>query len=90
MAWIESGNLSHNDYLAVTTLAFLAFLIAAGFLFLGRAWMRAAAFPAFFLIFLIPMPDAMVDALETGSKFASAEAASLFFDASGTPVLWMA
>ena len=33
------------------------------------------------------MPDAMVNALETGSKVASAEAANLFFDASGTPIL---
>jgi exosortase C (VPDSG-CTERM-specific) len=87
LAWMGKATLTGNNYLTIATLAFLAFVVSAGFLFLGRAWMQAAAFPVFFLIFLIPMPGGMVDALETGSKFASAEAASLFFDASGTPVL---
>ena len=49
--------------------------------------MRSAAFPLAYLIFMVPMPDAMVDALETASKYASAEAANLFFHLSGTPVL---
>lgn len=48
--------------------------------------MAAAAFPFAFLIFMVPMPDAMVDALETGSKLASAEAANFFFNVTGTPV----
>jgi exosortase len=33
------------------------------------------------------MPDAMADSLETASKYASAEAANLFFHLSGTPFL---
>jgi len=49
--------------------------------------MSAAAFPVAFLFFMIPMPDAMVNALETGSKLASAEAATLFFYMSNTPFL---
>lgn len=49
--------------------------------------MAAAAFPTAFLIFMIPMPDAMADSLETGSKLAAAEAANLFFKMSGTPIL---
>jgi exosortase C (VPDSG-CTERM-specific) len=79
--------LSHNDYLALMALSFVCLLAAGGFLFLGRKWMAAAAFPIVFLIFIIPMPDAMADSLETGSKLASAEAANLFFKISGTPVL---
>jgi exosortase C (VPDSG-CTERM-specific) len=79
--------LSENDYLGVMTLAFLCFLVAGGFLFLGRSWMAAAAFPVAFLFFLIPMPDAMVDGLETASQLASAEAANLFFLASGMTFL---
>jgi exosortase C (VPDSG-CTERM-specific) len=54
---------------------------------MGRRWMYSAAFPLFFLLFMVPMPDAMVNALETASKLASAEAASLIFGISGTPVL---
>jgi exosortase C (VPDSG-CTERM-specific) len=79
--------LSQNDYLGVLTLSFLLFLVAGGFFFLGRKWMVAAAFPVLFLFFMIPMPDAMVDGLETASKLGSAETASLFFSLFGTPFL---
>lgn len=79
--------LSHNDYLALMTSSFICLLAAGGFFFLGRKWMGAIAFPFAFLIFMVPMPDAMADGLETASKLASAEAASLFFNIAGTPVL---
>lgn len=78
--------LSLNDGLALTALAFVALLAAGGFLFLGGRWMAAAAFPAAFLVFMIPLPDAAVDQLEKASTLASAEAAALYFKASGTPV----
>ena len=76
-----------NDYLALLTLSFLCCLAAGGFFFFGRDWMRAAAFPLVYLIFMVPMPDAMADALETASKYASAEVANFLFDLSGTPFL---
>ena len=76
-----------NDHLALLALSFLCCLAAGGFFFFGRDWMRAAAFPLAYLIFIVPMPDAMADALETASKFASAEAANLLFHISGTPFL---
>jgi exosortase C (VPDSG-CTERM-specific) len=76
-----------NYYFVLLTLSFLCCLAAGGFLFLGREWMRAAAFPMAYLIFMVPMPDAMADALETASKYASAEVANLFFHLSGTPFL---
>jgi exosortase C (VPDSG-CTERM-specific) len=79
-------SLSHNDYLALMTLSFVCFLAAGGFLWLGRKWMAAAAFPFAFLSFMVPMPDGMADALETASKLASTEAANLFFNVTGTPV----
>jgi exosortase C (VPDSG-CTERM-specific) len=78
---------SDNDRLALLSLSFLCFLAAGGFFFFGRGWMRAAAFPLAYLIFMVPMPDAMADALETASKYASAEVANLFFHLSGTPFL---
>jgi exosortase C (VPDSG-CTERM-specific) len=77
--------LSHNDYLALFAFSFVCLLAAAGFLFLGRRWMAAAAFPFAFLFFLVPLPDRAVDWLETASQLASAEAANLFFNMSGTP-----
>jgi exosortase C (VPDSG-CTERM-specific) len=79
--------LSQNDYLALMALAFVCFSAAGGFFFLGRKWMAAAAFPFAFLIFMVPMPDRVADFLETASKLASADAASMFFNISGTPVL---
>jgi exosortase C (VPDSG-CTERM-specific) len=79
--------LSRNDYLALFAFSFVCFLAAGGFLFLGRRWMAAAAFPFAFLFFLVPLPDGAVDWLETASKLGSAEAANLFFNMSGTPAL---
>ena len=76
-----------NGHLVLLTLSFLCFLAAGGFFFLGRDWMRAAAFPLAYLIFMIPMPDAMADALESASKYASAEVANVLFQLSGTPFL---
>jgi len=76
-----------NDRLTLLTLSFLCCLAAGGFFFFGRAWMQAATFPLAYLIFMVPMPDAMADTLETVSKYASAEVANLLFDLSGTPFL---
>ena len=78
---------SQNDALSLMALSFVCLLAAGGFLFLGQKWMVAAAFPFAFLIFMVPLPDGIVDLLETASKLGSAEAAALFFSIAGTPVL---
>jgi exosortase C (VPDSG-CTERM-specific) len=79
--------LSQNDSLSATALSFVCLLAAGGFLLLGRKWMAAAAFPFAFLVFIIPLPDAIVNWLETVSKLASAEVAVGLFIITGTPVL---
>jgi exosortase C (VPDSG-CTERM-specific) len=89
-AWtfgVFGSPLSLNDYLALMSLSFVCFLAAGGFFFLGRKWMAAAAFPFAFLIFIVPLPDRASDFLETASKLASAEAANLFFNMTGTPTV---
>jgi exosortase C (VPDSG-CTERM-specific) len=86
-AQTSSGSLSNHDYLVLMALAFVCLLAAGGFVFLGRRWMAAAAFPFAFLVFMVPMPEAMANSLETASKLASAEAANFFFNITGTPVL---
>jgi exosortase C (VPDSG-CTERM-specific) len=86
LALSRRSELGANDFLGMMMLSFLTFLAAAGFGFVGCKWVRSAGFPLAFLIFLIPMPDAMSDALERGSKFLSAEVAALFLSMSGTPV----
>ena len=79
--------LSINDDLGLMALAFVSFAAAGGFLFLGARWMAARAFPVAFLIFMVPLPDAAVDWLENASMLASAEAAALFFNVAGTPMV---
>lgn len=76
-----------NYYFVLLTISFLCCLAAGFFFFFGRAWMRAAAFPLAYLIFMVPMPDAMADTLESASKYASAEVANVLFHLSGTPIL---
>ena len=86
-AFIWRSALSANDYLAFMALAYVALLAAGGFFFRGAAWMSAAAFPVGFLIFLVPLPDALVYWLERGSVVASAEAAALYFWMADTPLV---
>jgi exosortase C (VPDSG-CTERM-specific) len=81
------GSLSVNDGLALMALAYVSVVAAGGFLFLGAKWMAAAAFPVAFLIFMVPLPDAAVNWLETASVLASADVAALFFKLTGTPLL---
>jgi exosortase C (VPDSG-CTERM-specific) len=87
--WVDVPRLAPADnyYFVLLTISFLCCLAAGGFFFFGRDWMRAAAFPLAYLIFMVPMPDAMADALESASKYASAEVANFFFHLSGTPFL---
>jgi exosortase C (VPDSG-CTERM-specific) len=84
-AW--QPGISVNDYLSLTVLAYVAFIGAGGFLFLGSKWMAAAAFPMFFLIFMVPLPDRAVEWIEAASVLASAEAAAFLFNVSGTPIV---
>jgi exosortase C (VPDSG-CTERM-specific) len=75
-----------NDHLALMALAFVSLVAAGGFLFMGLNWMAAAAFPMTFLLFMIPLPDAAVDWLETASQVASADVAVWLFNLTGTPL----
>lgn len=85
VGWRET--ISLNDYLALMALAYVCLVAAIGFLFLGSAWMRTAAFPFAFLIFMVPLPDALVAWLENASAAASAEAAAMYFAIAGTSVV---
>ena len=76
-----------GDRLSLMTLAYLAFVAAGGFLFLGVSWMKAAAFPVSFLLFMIPLPGAVVAALERGLVQGSTETAVAMFRMTGTPLL---
>src|SRR4051812_36945122 len=83
----QAAGFTNNDRLAISTFAFVSLLWSGGFILMGRRWMAAAAFPMFFLIFLVPLPDRVVYWMELGLRWLSADAANLFFALSGTPVL---
>jgi exosortase C (VPDSG-CTERM-specific) len=75
--FIVSGSGAHlgkADYLAFTILPFVSFLIASVLWFGGTRFARSIAFPLGFLIFLVPFPDRITDALEIASQRASADA----------------
>ena len=84
---LRFSELGQNDYMTLIALAFVCFVIAGTFLFLGSKWARSAMFPLFFLAFMIPLPEVAVDSLENASKVASAEVANWLFLVSGTPFL---
>jgi exosortase C (VPDSG-CTERM-specific) len=76
-----------SESLAITILSFVSYLVGVGFAFLGHRWMAAFAFPVAFLFLLIPLPNGVIDGLETASKLASTEMADLLFDVTNTPAL---
>lgn len=81
------NRLSANDYLALTTFAYVCVVLAGGFVFTGAKWMVAAAFPSAFLFFLVPLPDALVHTIENALVFGSAEMSGLLFRLTGTPLV---
>jgi exosortase C (VPDSG-CTERM-specific) len=87
IAFLIIASARHEYWLPAIMLSFVCFLSAGGFAFLGRLWMKAAAFPFAFLLFMVPLPDAFVRWLENASKLASADCASFFLHLTGTPVL---
>ncbi len=81
-----SSGWSLNDRLSLATASYVLFLVAGGFATLGKNWMGQLAFPFAFLIFMIPMPDALVEGLEQVLMRLSADLAEKLFQLTGTPV----
>ncbi len=79
--------LAAEDSLAFTTLSFVLFFAGICCWFIGRQTLRAVLFPLAFLIFMVPLPSAVQDALETFLQHGSAEVAYGIFSLSGMPVL---
>ena len=75
-----------EDYLTLMTASFLLFLVAGCLVFFGRAISRVIAFPIAFLVFMIPMPSAMLDWAESFFQHTSAVTAGGFLAAAGMPV----
>ena len=76
-----------HDRLALVLGSYLLLLYSAAFFLLGSRVLRTIAFPAVFLIFILPLPTALEHVIEVFFQYTSAEAASLMFMMTGTPVL---
>lgn len=74
------------DYLAFTIFPFLCFLISGGLVFLGHNFMKALAFPIGLLFFIVPFPVILKEGIEQFFQHASADAASILFSVSDTPL----
>jgi exosortase C (VPDSG-CTERM-specific) len=75
-----------DDYLALMTLSFLLFFVAASFVFLGRETLRTIAFPVGFLIFTVPLPEFLQRWMECFLQYSSAQAADVLFRMSDAPI----
>ncbi len=79
---LSGRNLSLNNQLAVLVPAFVCCLYAGAIFFLGETFFVATLFPWLFLLWMIPFPEAVANALETASQYASAEVFSWMLDIS--------
>jgi len=76
-----------EDYVALMTFAFYSLLVGGGLLFLGGRSMRMLAFPTAILVFIVPFPMAVTEALERFFQHTSADAAHVLFSVVGQTLL---
>jgi len=86
--WAGAAGLagSQVDAVAMDVATLVVCAWALGFGLLGRRWMRSAAFPMGFMVFMIPLPDGFAGFLEQLLMAGSAWLAEGFFRLGGVPV----
>ncbi len=72
-----------SDYYALATFGYLCLLWMGALLLLGGRFLREFSFPAAFLIFFVPMPEIVENALEIFFQHTSAEMSAVLFNLSG-------
>lgn len=75
-----------EDYLTLTITSYLLFLAAGCLTIFGTAICQVVAFPLAFLVFMIPMPTAMLDAVTAFFQQTSAVTADFMLTLSGMSV----
>jgi exosortase C (VPDSG-CTERM-specific) len=81
----ETPGLPVEDRVSGAILAFILMVAGASAWWLGRRTLAALAFPLGFLLFMVPFPTVIRDAIETFYQHTSAGAAAAFFTLVGTP-----
>jgi exosortase C (VPDSG-CTERM-specific) len=86
--WAMHSGWRHRpeDYMTAMTSSFLLFLVAGCFLFFGSAVSKTIAFPLVFLVFMVPMPSAMLDRVTLFFQQTSAVTASGMLTLAGMPM----
>jgi exosortase len=82
----RTSALANDILLPLRMLAFVLSCIAAFALCFGRRAFRRSLFPLFFLLWLVPFPDFMVNALVSFLQYSSAAAAHAIFILAHVPV----
>lgn len=78
--------LSHNDFFALTIFATLIVWVGGFVTFFGLRAARIVQFSLAFLIFIVPVPEALLFHIITALQVASAEAVSLLFRLTPLPI----
>jgi len=76
---------NETTWLSTQIAAWVLSAWGAAFLSFGHRWVLSNLFPVLFLLFTIPMPQPMVEAVEYGLQHASAEVSHWLFGFAGTP-----
>ncbi|MBP1715386.1 MAG: eight transrane protein EpsH [Deltaproteobacteria bacterium] len=80
------GDLSLNDHTSLLTFAALVFWVGGFFWIYGRNALRSALFPLVFLIFMVPIPEEIMNRIIYILQVGSTEVTYLFFNLIGIPV----
>ena len=79
--------INQNDFTAVIALAAVVFLNGGFIISYGLHAFKAALFPLLFLVFVIPIPSALMDGFIYFLQIGSTEFSNLLFMATGVPLL---
>jgi exosortase len=74
-----------NDYLTLCMAGFVAWVIGSFIAAYGLKAFQKARFPLLFLVFIIPIPLGLMDAVMRALQYSSAEAADIVFKLTGVP-----
>jgi exosortase C (VPDSG-CTERM-specific) len=77
---------SATEILSIQIISFCCLFWSIGIFFLGLNKLRVLTFPALFLIFMAPIPSAIIARMETFLQYLSADVAFSFIKLSGIPV----
>ena len=81
----QQSVLSQNDHAALTTLSALLFWAGSFLLLYGTKAFRAATFPILFLLFMVPIPSALMNPILSFLQVGSARISHLLFLLIGMP-----